>query len=110
MQFNSSGSQSSQKFYVTDSNNNNLYRDSVSDFTEENIDYNIDASASTLLLNMVNKNPNAYTSKEEFSALSPEARRIWSKIPPDMRAIILQSRAGSSNDGANNHINFFIKT
>ena len=36
--FSSSGSQSSRKVYVTDSNNSNFSRDYISDFTEENID------------------------------------------------------------------------
>ena len=39
MQFSSSGSQRSRKLYViyvTESNNSNFYRNSISDFTEEN--------------------------------------------------------------------------
>ena len=41
--------------------------------------------------------------KEDFSALSPEVRRTWSKTPPDMKATMLRSRTGSPNDGVNNH-------
>ena len=52
---------------------------------------------------MANQNPNSYTPKEYFSVLSPEVRRTWSKMPPDMKAIILRSRTKSPNDGANNH-------
>ena len=108
MQFSSSGIQSSRKVYVTDSNNTNFSRDSISDFTEENIDYDIDVSSSTLSINMSNQNTNTYTPKEDFSALSPEVRRMWSKIPPAMKAVILRSRTGNCNDGENNHSNFFL--
>ena len=58
-----------------------------------------DASAITLLINMANQNTNSYTPKEDFSALSPEVRRTWSKTPPDMKSIMLLSRTGSPNDG-----------
>ena len=103
MQFTSSGSKSSRKVYVTNSNNNNFSRDSISDFTQENIDYDIDASASALLINIANKNPNTYMPREDFSALSPEVRRIWSKILPNTKAIILRRRTGSCNNGIKNH-------
>ena len=59
---------------------------------------------------MVNQNPNACIAKEEFSALSPELRRIWSKTHPDMKAIILRSRTGSCNDGTNDHSKNVYKT
>ena len=48
--------------------------------------------------------------KEHFSALSPEVRRPWSKIPPNMKAITLRSRTGSCNDGSNNHNKNVYKT
>ena len=69
IKFYSSGSRSSRKVYATDSNNNNFSRDSISDFTEEHIDYDIDASASTLLIDISNESPNAYMPKDDFSAL-----------------------------------------
>ena len=103
MQFSSTGSQSSPKAHVTDSNNYGFSRDSISDFTEENIDYDIDASASILLINMSHQSPNDYMPKEDSSALSPEVRQIWSKIPNDMKAVMFRSRTGNCNDGANNH-------
>ena len=49
----------------------NFFRNSISDFITENIDYEIDASASTLLINMSNQNPNACMPNEDFSTLSP---------------------------------------
>ena len=42
--------------------------------SHKNIDYDIDASTSTLLINMANQNLNAYIPKEDFSDLSPEVR------------------------------------
>ena len=42
--------QSSRKVYVNEADNSNSFRDSVSEVTKENIDYEIDASASTLKL------------------------------------------------------------
>ena len=74
MQFYSSGSQSSRKIYVTESNNSNFSRDFISEFTKENIDYEIDVSTNTLLINMSNQSPNTCMTKEDFSALSSEVR------------------------------------
>ena len=88
MQFTSSGSQSSRKVYVTESNNSNFSRDSISDFTEDNLTYDIDTSTSTLLINMSNQSPNTYTPKEDFIALSTEVKQIWNKIPDNMKAVI----------------------
>ena len=59
IQFTSSGSQSSRKAYATYSNNNNLSCNSISYFTEEKVDYDIDASTRTLLINMANQNKNS---------------------------------------------------
>ena len=59
---------------------------------------------------MSNQITNYYMPKENVSALSPEVRRIWSKTPPDMKEIILRSRTGSYNDGANNHSRNVYKT
>ena len=106
--FTSSGSKISRKIYVTYSKNNKLSRDSISDVTGENKEYDIDASASTFLVNFANPNLNACMTKEDFSALSPKVKRSWSKIPPDMKAIILRSRTGSYNYGANNNSSFFV--
>ena len=48
--------------------------------------------------------------KEDFSALSPEVRRIRSKIPPKMKSVILRSITGNFNCGANNHSKNVYKT
>ena len=66
--------------------------------TKEDIDYDIDASASALLVNMTNQSPNTYIPREDFSSLTPEVKQIWGKIPPDMKAIILRRRTGNRNE------------
>ena len=48
--------------------------------------------------------------KEDFSVLSPEVRKIWSKITNNMKAFMLLSRTADSNDGVNNHNIFFYQT
>ena len=42
-------------------------------------------------------------SKEDFSTLRPEVRKFWSKIPNDMKAVILRSRTVNINEGVGNH-------
>ena len=110
MQFSSSGSQSSRKEYVTKSNNSNFSRDSIYDFTEENIGYDIDASTRTLLINVSNQSPNTQKLRECFSFLTHQVRQIWSKIPNDIKEVILRSRTENSNDGVNNHSKNIYKT
>ena len=99
----SSGSQSSRHVYVTESNSSNFSRDSIPDFTEHNVNYAIDASASTLLINMYNQSPNTHIPKEDFNTLSLEVRETWSKVPNNMKIVMLRSRTVNSNDGVNNH-------
>lgn len=52
---------------------------------------------------MSNQIPNYCMPKEDFSALSSEVRRTWSKIPPDTKSIMLITRTGSCNDGTTNY-------
>ena len=54
MKFSPSGSQISRKFHVTESNNSNFSCDSISDFTEDNMNYDIDASTNTFFVNISN--------------------------------------------------------
>ena len=97
IQLSSPASQISRKFYVTESNDSNLSRDSIYEVTEENTEHNIDASAITLLINMCNQSPNTCMPKEDLSSLGPEVRQIWSKIPNDTKAVMLRSRTGNLN-------------
>ena len=97
MQFSSSGSQIPRKVCVTESNNSNFSRDSFSDFTKDNTNYDIDASDCTLLINVSNQISNTYMPKEDFSSLSTEVKQIWSKILNDMKAVILLNKTLNSN-------------
>ena len=74
IQFSSSINNNSRKIYATDSENSNFFHDAISEVTEENIDYNMNASASALLVNMTNQSPNTCMPKEDFSSLSPEVK------------------------------------
>ena len=64
---------------------------------------NIDASAITLLINVSNQSPNDHIPKEYFSTLSPEARKIWSNIPNDMKVVMLRIRTVNSNEVVDSH-------
>ena len=74
------------------------------------MDYDIDVSASTLLINMNYQSPNTCMPREDFRSLSPEVREIWSKIPNDMKAFMLRSRTGNSNERINKNIKYDYKT
>ena len=98
--------QISIKVYDDEEDDTSFSQNSISVVTEETIDYDIDAYASILLLNMTSRNPqgtNVYAPKEDHSSLTPEVREIWSKIPNYMKAIILRGRNGNQNERANDH-------
>ena len=59
---------------------------------------------------MCNQIPNTCIPKEDFSALNTEVRQIWSKIPNDMKAVMLRSRTANSNYGVNDHSKNSYKT
>ena len=70
---------------------------------QDNMNYEIDACASTLLINMSNQIPNAFMPKEYFSALSSELRKSWSKILNSIKTVMLRSRTANINESDNNH-------
>ena len=80
-----------------------MSRDSIYDFAEDNINYDIDEPARTFLIRMSNQSPNICMPKEEFSDLSPEVNKIWCKIPNDMKAVMSLSRTVNSSEGVNSH-------
>ena len=41
--------------------------------------------------------------KEDHIPLSPEVGKIWSKIPNDMKVVMLRSRTLNFNEGVNKH-------
>jgi hypothetical protein len=94
MQFASTSSKSTRKVYNTELESSDFVMDSPSEVTEDT-DYDIDASATTLLANMTNRgnaNSDSYLPSEDYSSLSAEERDLWRKIPPSMKSIILKGR------------------
>jgi hypothetical protein len=94
MQFASTSSKSTRKVYNTELESSDFAMDSPSEVTEDT-DYDIDASATTLLANMTNRgnaNSDSYLPSEDYSSLSAEERDLWRKIPPSMKSIILKGR------------------
>ena len=101
----SSSSSNTIKVCNTELGDSDFVIDSPSAFTED-ADYEIDASATTLLANMTNHgnpNPDSYLPSEDYSSLTPEERDLWRKIPPNMKSIILKGR--NSNNRPNNRCN-----
>ena len=63
--------------------------DSPSQATED-VNYDIDASATILLGIMTNSsksNTENYLPSEDYSSLNPEERDLWRKISPNMKSI-----------------------
>ena len=104
-QFVSASARSTRKVYNTELGDIYFVIDSPSEVTED-MDYDIDASATTLLANMANlgnSNPDSYLPSEDYSSLTREERDLWRKIPPNMKSIILKGR--NSNNRRNNRFN-----
>ena len=96
-QFSSSSSQSLRKVCNTKTCDTNFSHDSISEVTEENRDYKIDASARKLLAHVTSQTSNSCVPNEDCNSAIPEFREIWSKIPNDMEGVILQGRSGRRN-------------
>ena len=75
-QLSSSSRKISRKLFSTEADDAAFSSNVISKITEENVEYEIDISASTLLVNMTNQSSNTYTPKENYSSLSPEVREI----------------------------------
>lgn len=78
MQFASTSSKSTRKVYNTELDSSDFAMDSPSEVTEDT-DYDIDASATTLLANMTNRgnaNSDSYLPSEDYSSLSAEERDL----------------------------------
>ena len=104
-QFVSSSSRSTRKVCNTELENSDFVIDSSSEVTED-ADYDIDASATTLLANMTNRGnpkPDSYLHSDDYSSLTPEERDLWRKIPPNVKSIILKGK--NSNSRPNNRLN-----
>ena len=61
----------------------------------EDFDYNIDASVTTFLENVTNRETlkfNSYLPLEDCNLLTLDEKELWRKLPNDMRSILLQGR------------------
>ena len=59
------------------------------------MNYDIDASATTLLeslINLGNSNSDSYLPSEVHSSLTPEGKDLWRKLPPNVKSAILKGR------------------
>ena len=96
-----------RRVYASNINDYEFQQDSPSEVAED-IENDADASASTLLANLMNRNPpnsNIYLSSEDFNSLSPQAKNAWRALPNDLKAALAKSRNSSqgSNSYNNNH-------
>ena len=61
----------------------------------EDVDYDIDASATTLSENLTNRgksNYDSYLTSEDYSPLTTEESCLRRKLPPSMKSVILKGR------------------
>lgn len=83
-QFVSTSYRSTNFFHKTELGGSVFSIDSLSEVTED-FDYDVDASATTLLGNMTNRdnfNFDRYLPSEDHYSLTPEERDLWRKLPP----------------------------
>ena len=80
-QFNSSSARRSRKVYNTELGGSGFELDSPSEVAKD-LDYDIYASATTLLANITNRgnsNSYSYLPSEDYTSLTPEAKDLWIK-------------------------------
>ena len=83
-QFVSASYRSTKNVHKTELGGSVFSIDSLSEVTED-FDYDVDASATTLLANMTNHdnfNFDRCLPSEDHSSLTPEERDLWRKLPP----------------------------
>ena len=81
-QFTSTSTRSTRKVHYTKLGGSDFKQVSTSEVTED-LDYDIDASATTLLANMNNRgnyNSNSYLPSEDYALLTPEKRICGSNL------------------------------
>ena len=101
-QFTSTTSKTSRRTHDTKIGDNNFNKNSPSKVNEE-FDYNIDSSTNTLLASMTNSNSDTYLPSEDYDSLTPEAKEVRSKLPSDVKSIILKDRSNKPSNKFNSH-------
>ena len=97
-QFVPAHAKSQRRVHTTEIGNHDFNQDSPSEITED-IEYNIDASASTLLASVTNRSNyslNSYLSPEDFNSLNPQAKDAWHSLPNNLKAMIIKNRSNSN--------------
>ena len=92
--YDSQSARSTRKFLNAELGASDFELDSPLEVTED-LDYDIDASMTTLLTNMtniVNYNSYSYLTSCDCSSLTPEEKCLWRKLTPIMKSIILKGR------------------
>ena len=82
----STSPRSTRNFYNAEVGGIDFAIDSPSEVTED-VDNDINASETTLLANMNNRdnsNSDSYLLSEDYSSLTPEERDLWRKIIPNL--------------------------
>ena len=85
---------STKKVHRTELGGSNFEIDSPSEVTEA-LDYDVHASATTLLANMTNRGDsksNVYLPSEYYALLSPEEKYLWVKFTSDMKHVTLKGK------------------
>ena len=85
----------SRKACDSEIGDNNFYKDSPSEVTEE-CNFNADSLASLLLVNMTETNI-SFLLPEDFKRLTCEHRELRGKIPRDMKSVMLNSKGSEAN-------------
>ena len=104
-QFASVSDRNNRKCYNTELGGTDFEIDSPSEVAED-LDYDIDASATTLLANMINSgkhNSDSYLPSEDYSSLTPKEKDLWIKLTPNVKSVTLKGR--NSNNRHNNRFN-----
>ena len=60
------------------------------------------------MTNRGDSNPDSYFPSEDCTSLTPEAKDLWRKLPPEMKAMILKGRNisnRSNNRSSSNNFN-----
>ena len=91
-QLTSASARITRKVYHKELGDSGFEIDSLSEVAKD-LDYDRDASSTTLLVNMTsNSNSNRHLTSEDYALLTPEENNLWVKLTPNMKHVILKGR------------------
>ena len=91
-QFVSTQTKNPRRVYASNMSDYDFHRDSPSEITKD-LEYDADASASTLLANLTNRNvpnSNSYLPSEDVNSLTPQAKDVWRTLPNYLNAVLVK--------------------